>query len=209
MAKVNVSFLSVCNYNGRMMTEAPRARPSSPLDLFLSFTLLALQGFGGVLAVIQRELVDRKRWLTQEEFVEDFAVAQIMPGPNVVNLALMIGDRYYGLRGAMAALSGMLCVPLLLVLVLAVLHAHYSHHPGVAGALRGMAAVSAGMLAATGIKLASALVKHPLPLWISVPLALLCVVFVVLLKLPLAYTLLILGSIGVTLTYRRLKGQQP
>jgi len=207
--KVNVSFLSVCNYNDRMMTEAPRARPSSPLDLFLSFTLLALQGFGGVLAVIQRELVDRKRWLTQEEFVEDFAVAQIMPGPNVVNLALMIGDRYYGLRGAMAALSGMLCVPLLLVLLLAVLHARYSHHPGVAGALRGMAAVSAGMLAATGIKLASALVKHPLPLWITLPLALLCVACVVLLKLPLAYTLLILGSIGVTLTYRRLKVKQP
>jgi chromate transporter len=192
-----------------MTTEMPRARPSSPFDLFLSFTLLALQGFGGVLAVIQRELVERKRWLTQEEFVEDFAVAQIMPGPNVVNLSLMIGDRYFGLRGAMAALAGMLCVPLLLVLVLAVLHSHYSHHPGVAGALRGMAAVSAGMLAATGIKMSATLARHPLPLWISVLLILLCVGFVVVLKLPLAYTLLILGGIGIPLTYRKLKGRQP
>jgi chromate transporter len=192
-----------------MMTETPRPRPSSLFDLFLSFTILALQGFGGVLAVIQRELVERKRWLTQEEFVEDFAVAQIMPGPNVVNLSLMIGDRYFGLRGAMAALAGMLCVPLLLVLVLAVLHSHYSHHPGVAGALRGMAAVSAGMLAATGIKMGGALVKHPLPLWVSVLAILLCVAFVVVLKLPLAYTLLILGGITVTLTYRKLKGKQP
>ena len=85
-------------------SEAPqRPQPRSLSDLFFSFTVLALQGFGGVLAVVQRELVEKKRWLTREEFVEDWAVAQIMPGPNVVNLSLMIGDRYFGLRGALAA----------------------------------------------------------------------------------------------------------
>ncbi len=192
-----------------MLIDPPRLRPASLLDLFVSFTILALQGFGGVLAVVQRELVERKRWLTQEEFIEEWAVAQIMPGPNVVNLALMIGNRYFGLRGGLVALAGMLTVPLLVVLVLAVLHSHYAHHPGVAGALRGMAAVSAGMIAATGLKLASALGKHPLPMWLTSFIALLCVVFVVLLHLPLAYTLLILGSIGVTLTYRKMKGHQP
>src|SRR3954465_15531025 len=122
--------------------EPRRPKPSSLSDLFISFTLLALQGFGGVLAVVQRELVERKRWMTREEFIEDWAVAQIMPGPNVVNLALMIGDRHFGLRGAMTALAGMLTVPLMVVLGLALLHAHYANHPGVAGALRGMAAVS-------------------------------------------------------------------
>ena len=177
--------------------------------MFWSFTVLALQGFGGVLAVVQREMVERKQWLTQEEFIEDWAVAQIMPGPNVVNLSLMIGDRYFGLRGALTALAGMLCVPLLLVLLLAVLHAHYAHHPGVAGALRGMAAVSAGMIAATGLKLASALHRHPLPMWLTALVAVLCAGCVVLLRLPLAYTLLILGSVSVTLTYRKMKGRQP
>src|SRR6476661_10829575 len=93
---------------------APLARPASLSDLFISFTLLALQGFGGVLAIVQRELVERKRWLTQEEFIEDWAVAQIMPGPNVVNLALMIGGRWFGLPGALAALGGLLAVPLVL-----------------------------------------------------------------------------------------------
>ena len=83
-------------------------RPASLADLFFSFTWLALQGFGGVLAVVQREIVERKRWLTPEEFVEDWAVAQIMPGPNVMNLSMMIGSRYFGLRGALAALAGML-----------------------------------------------------------------------------------------------------
>src|SRR6476469_6391008 len=123
---------------------APRSSPQSLTDLFISFTLLALQGFGGVLAVVQRELVDRKGWLTQDEFIEDWAVAQIMPGPNVVNLSMMIGGRYFGLPGAMAALAGMLAVPLVVILLLALVYAQIAAHPGVAGALRGMGAVAAG-----------------------------------------------------------------
>ncbi|MDO8370827.1 MAG: chromate transporter, partial [Polaromonas sp.] len=137
--------------------EATRPQPQSLTDLFVSFTLLALQGFGGVLAVVQRELVEKKRWMTREEFVEEWAVAQIMPGPNVVNLSLMIGHRYFGLRGAMAALAGMLTVPLLVVLLLALVYAQFAGNPGVAGALRGMGAVAAGLIAATGLKLMGAL----------------------------------------------------
>src|SRR3712207_4124942 len=95
---------------------APPARPRSLADLFVSFTLLALQGFGGVLAVVQRELVENKRWMTREEFIEEWAVAQIMPGPNVINLSITIGWRYFGLRGALAALAGRLTFPLLVVL---------------------------------------------------------------------------------------------
>lgn len=186
------------------MTE-DHPRPASLTDLFMSFTVLALQGFGGVLAVVQREMVERKRWLTQEEFIEDWAVAQVMPGPNVVNLSLMIGDRYFGLRGAMTALAGILTVPLLLVLCLAVLHSHYANHPGVAGALRGMAAVAAGLIAATGIKLAAALRNHPLPGWFSGAAAVLCVAMLVVFKVPLAWTLLLLGGTCVGLTYRILK----
>ena len=98
-----------------MSEPAPLNQPRSKTDLFVSFTLLALQGFGGVLAVVQRELVEKKRWMTREQFVEDWAVAQIMPGPNVVNLSLMIGGRYFGLAGALAGLAGMLTAPLLVV----------------------------------------------------------------------------------------------
>ena len=128
-------------------------RPSSLTDLFLSFTFLALQGFGGVLAVVQRELVEKKRWMTREQFVEDWAVAQILPGPNVVNLSMMIGDRYFGLRGALVALAGMLAAPLVVVLMLALVYAQFAGNPQVAGALRGMGAVAAGLIAATGLKL--------------------------------------------------------
>src|SRR3954449_2003647 len=139
-----------------------RSQPRSLSDLFISMTLLALQGFGGVLAVVQRELVERKRWMTRDEFVEEWAVAQIMPGPNVVNLALMIGGRYFGLRGAMVALAGMLTAPLVVVIVLALLYAHFADNAHLAAALRGMGAVAAGLITATGLKLLGALRTHPL-----------------------------------------------
>src|SRR3954466_4289577 len=122
-------------------TDPARSQPRSLTDLYVSFPLLALQGFGGVLAVVQRELVEKKRWMTREEFVEEWAVAQIMPGPNVVNLSLMLGHRYFDVRGALVALAGILTVPLVVVLGLALVHAQFAGNPQVAGALRGMGAV--------------------------------------------------------------------
>lgn len=181
-----------------------RPQPSSPTDLFLSFTWLALQGFGGVVAVVERELVERKRWLTQQEFIEEWAVAQIMPGPNVINLSLMIGGRYFGLRGALAALAGMLALPLVIVLLMALMYSHFPDNPRLAGALRGMAAVSAGLITATGLKLAGGLKKHPLPLPWSIFLSLAGVLMVAFLRWPLFYVLLGLGSAGCLLTWRRI-----
>jgi chromate transporter len=190
------------------LPEAPaeqRPHPQSLSDLFLSFTLLALQGFGGVLAVVQRELVEKKGWMTREEFVEDWAVAQILPGPNVVNLGVMIGDRYFGVRGAIASVLGLMFVPLLVVLALAIVYTHFAADPHVANALRGMGAVAAGLVTATGLKLASTLRKHPLGVPISFALGAACFVSVALLKLPLVYVLFCLGAIGCMLTYRKLR----
>ena len=180
-------------------------RPQSLKDLFVSFTWLALQGFGGVLAVVQRELVEKKRWMTQDEFIEDWAVAQIMPGPNVVNLSLMIGGRYFGLKGALAALAGMLTAPLIIVLLLALVYAQFADHPGVAGALRGMGAVAAGLIAATGLKLSSALLKNVLGLPLCIGFGVLCFAAIALLRWPLVYVLLGLGGIACTLAWRKLR----
>jgi chromate transporter len=182
----------------------PRPQPRSLSDLFWSFTLLALQGFGGVLAVVQRELVEKKRWMTKEEFVEEWAVAQIMPGPNVVNLALMIGSRYFGLAGAIVALAGMLAAPLCVVLGLALVYAQFADNPQVAGALRGMGAVAAGLITATGLKLFGALQKHPLGVPVCLVFGILSFIAIALLRWPLAYVLLGFGGICCALTYRRL-----
>ncbi len=183
----------------------PRPRPESLTDLFVSFTLLALQGFGGVLAVVQRELVEKKGWFTKEEFVEEWAVAQIMPGPNVINLSITLGARYFGWRGALAALAGMLTCPLLVVLSLALLYAHYGNSPQVAGALRGMGAVAAGLITATGLKLMPALRRNVLGLGLCTTLGLLAFLAIAWLKLPLLWVIAALGGLGFVLAYRRLQ----
>ncbi|PUE61061.1 chromate transporter [Limnohabitans sp. Rim8] len=173
-----------------------RHAPKNKTDLFVSFTVLALQGFGGVLAVVQRELVDKKKWLTTDEFVEDWSVAQILPGPNVVNLALMIGGRHFGIAGALAALSGLLIAPTVLVLLLAAAVAGVAETPVAQGMLRGMGAVSAGLIAAVGIKLMGALKNNPMGMLTCIGIGTLTFVAIGLLRLPLAWVLLSLGPLA-------------
>lgn len=172
---------------------SPRPGPRTKTDLFVAFSLIALQGFGGVLAVVQRELVDKRQWLTPEEFVEDWAVAQILPGPNVVNLSLMLGDRYFGWRGALVGMAGMLCFPSIVVLLIAAVFAGVADVPEVQGALRGMGAVAAGLIAAAGLRLVGALRTNAMgsvSCWVLVAVTF---VAVAILRLPLAWLLLIIG----------------
>ncbi|PUE52941.1 chromate transporter [Limnohabitans parvus] len=190
-----------------MPETAPLNQPRSKTDLFVSFTLLALQGFGGVLAVVQRELVEKKRWMTREQFVEDWAVAQIMPGPNVVNLSLMIGGRYFGLPGALAGLAGMLAAPLVVVLLLAVAFGGVSDAFWAQGALRGMGAVSAGLIAAVGLKLIGALRNNLMGMPVCIALATASFVGVGLLRWPLAYVLLGTGLVACGWAYLQLARQ--
>lgn len=185
-------------------TPQERARPHSLSDLFWSFTWLALQGFGGVLAVVQRELVEKKKWLTNEEFVEDWAVAQILPGPNVVNLSLMIGDRQFGLRGALVALAGILVFPMLVVLTLAALFGGIADMPAAQGALRGMGAVAAGLITATGLRLIGALKTNRMGIFYCGAFAVITFVSIAWLRAPLAWVLLGAGSVACAIAYRRL-----
>jgi chromate transporter len=185
-------------------TATARPRPESLKDLFWSFTLLALQGFGGVLAVVQRVLVEEKKWLTLEEFLEDWAVAQILPGPNVVNLSLMLGDRYFGLRGALVALAGLLAFPMLIVLALAASLAGVSDSPQIQGALRGMGAVAAGLIAATGLKLVGALKQNPMGAGMCYGIAAITFVAIALLRVPLVWVVLSIGVLACAWTYRQI-----
>jgi chromate transporter len=182
-------------------------RPHSKTDIFVSFTLLALQGFGGVLAVVQREMVEKKRWMTNEQFVEDWAVAQIMPGPNVINLSLMIGGRHFGLAGALAGMAGMLTAPMVVVLLVAVAFGGVSDQTWAQGALRGMGAVSAGLIAAVGLKLISALRSNPMGMPMCIASATASFVGVGVLRWPLAYVLLATGLVACSWAYLQLARQ--
>lgn len=182
---------------------SPRV-PASPGEIFRVFTRLAMQGFGGVLPIAQRELVERERWLTREQFLELLAVAQVLPGPNVVNLSLMFGDRAFGWRGGLAALGGMLLAPWCVVLVLTVAYAHYAQHPVVAGALRGMGAVAAGLIFSTGLKLLPALRRNVLGAPVAFGLALVMFGGIALLRVPLFWMLAGLGGLACIAAWRKL-----
>ncbi|HEY6001320.1 MAG TPA: chromate transporter [Anaeromyxobacter sp.] len=184
----------------------PLRRPGSPRELFVAFTLLGLQGFGGVVVVAQRVLCEDRRWLTRGEFVELLSVGQVVPGPNVCNVALMLGDRFFGWRGAAAALSGLLAVPFGVALALAALYQHWASRPEVAGALRGMGFVSAGLILGTALKLASALRASPLGVPLCVAIGAAAFALVALLRVPLAWVLLALGALACALAWRRIAG---
>lgn len=186
------------------MSDDGRCRPRSLGELFLSFTGLALQGFGGVMVVVQRELVERRRWFSPAEFVEEWAVAQVLPGPNVVNLSIMIGARHFGWRGALAALGGLFVCPLVLLLGLALVYTHFSDHPQFIGALRGMGAVAAGLILATGLKLFAALRGNPLGIVGCGAFAAISFAGMVWLHWPLALVLAGPGLVACLLVYGRL-----
>ena len=183
----------------------PLARPSSKKEVFVAFTLLALQGFGGVLAVAQRVLCEQKRWLTKEQFVDILAFGQVLPGPNVCNVALMVGDRFFGWRGAFAALAGMMTVPLVIVLAITGAYSQYASNPVVAGALKGMGAVAAGLFVGTAMKLMSALRENPMGVPACVVLLALAFVAVAILRWPLVWVLLGLGTVASLFAWRRLR----
>ena len=179
------------------------ARPASNAELFFTFNRLALQGFGGVLAVAQHELVERKRWLSRTQFVEILALSQVLPGPNVVNLALIFGDRCFGLRGAIAALGGMLLVPLFIVIALTAAYAEFARIAAVSGALRGMGAVAAGLIIATAIRLMTALRTSRLGPLVAAAFAVATFVTIAWLRWPLVWVVLGLGSVAVAIAWVR------
>lgn len=179
-------------------------RPAGCWELFVVFSRLALQGFGGVLPIAQRELVERTGWLTTQEFAESLSIGQALPGPNVVNLSLMVGDRFFGLRGALSALAGMLVLPLILVLALATLYRGLADLPAVAGAVRGMGAVAAGLVLAMALKLLPTLARNPLGRRLWVPVTLACAAAIAWWRMPLVAVILVVGGTSSMLAWWRL-----
>ncbi len=176
----------------------PTSGPASLWELFMAFTRLAMRGFGGVLPWAQRALVEERQWLTREEFVEMLALGQLLPGPNVCNLALMVGDRFFGWRGAVVALTGMLLCPAIGVLSLIALYSQVSTLPVVRQAMGGMAAVAAGLILATGAKLALSQKKR----WRWLGFGVAAFVMVGMLRVPLLWTLLALMPVAILLAWR-------
>jgi chromate transporter len=136
-----------------MQSQPDAARRVGARDLFVAFTRITLSSFGGALFWSRRAIVERRRWLTEHEFVEILALAQLLPGANGVNLAVLIGYRFDGVRGAFAALAGFLAAPFAVIMMLGFLHRQFGELPIVHAALSGMSAVAVGLLLAMAARM--------------------------------------------------------
>ena len=139
--------------------EEPHGPRIGPSEIFLTFSSLALSGFGGVMPFAYRTLVERRKWVSDREFAELLAIAQVLPGPTVGNLSVMIGQRYAGFPGACAALAGMVVGPFCIIIALGIAWQRFSDVTSVKRALGGMSAVAIGLILATAAKLGTALFK--------------------------------------------------
>ena len=170
----------------------------SPLALFLAFSELALSGFGGVLPFAYRTLVERRRWLTSEDFAKLLAFSQVMPGPTVCNLSVMFGYRSAGIGGSAAALGGMIGLPIAIVLTLGIAWHEFGGLPPVRRALTGMSAVVAGLILATAMKMSRAVPRHAIPISLSV----VAFVGVGLMRFPLLAVVVFVAPVGILLAWR-------
>lgn len=177
---------------------AAAARPTLA-ELFLGFLSIGLSGFGGVLPWAHRAIVERRRWLTTDEFTDLLSLAQFLPGANVVNLAVAIGARFRGAPGALAALAGLLGAPVTIALGLGWLYGRYGELPLVEGAVAGVAAAAAGLVIAVAAKLALPLLKAD-P-WRAAPFILAGVLALGVFRMPLHWALLALAPASVAVAF--------
>ncbi|MGH7930149.1 MAG: chromate transporter [Candidatus Binatia bacterium] len=170
----------------------------SAFALFLTFSRVSLSSFGGAMFWARRGLVEQQRWLTDREFVDLLTLGQLLPGPNVLNLAVMVGYRFAGWRGAAAAVAGYLGWPCLVVIGMGVLYQHYGALPQVQQALAGMSKVAAGLLLATVIKLAMVLPRQWRP-WLF---GILAFAGVGVMRWPLLWVMGVLAPFAVAATWK-------
>jgi chromate transporter len=199
-----------------MSSEMPSAAPPAPdialqtkpaapslITLFLAFAKMSLAGFGGVLAFARRGIVDEHRWMTADEFNETFALCHFLPGPNIVNLSVVFGSRFGGIAGGIAAFAGLVGPPMVLVMILAVLYAHFGQLEVLRHILAGISCGAVGLLIAVVVKMLMPLLKRR----DVAGLILMVAVFVAigLMRWPLQAVLLVAVpvSLGITFLMRR------
>ena len=178
---------------------APANVQPSLTELFRAFAIVSVSGFGGALPWARRMIVERKGWMTSEEFNEAFALSQFLPGPNVVNFSVVFGARFGGAPGAAVALAGLMGPPLIIVSVLAVLYARFGDLEALSRILAGIASAAAGLLIAVVAKMAVPMfVKR----WNSGPvIAILAFIGVAIMNWPLPWVFVVLAPISVAFAW--------
>ena len=167
-------------------------------ELFMGFFVLGLTGFGGVLPMARRMIVEKKNWLNGDEFTELLGLCQFLPGGNIINLSVALGNEFRGLRGALAAIFGLILAPTAIVICLGLVYARFQNDPIVEHLFAGLAAGAAGLLLSTGIKML-------LPLkgkWLQLAVVIVGIIAIAGLRLPMLLVMLVLAPISIFLFWR-------
>jgi chromate transporter len=177
--------------------------PPGLIELFLAFARISLAGFGGVLVFARRGIVEEHRWMTAEEFNETYALCHFLPGPNVVNLSVVFGSRFRGIAGGIAAFSGLIGPPMVVVTILGTLYARYAEVDALRRILAGVSCVAAGLLLSAVVRMATPLIRKR----DAVGVLLMVAVFsaIGLLRLPLPTVLLLAAPVSVAIAFARRK----
>ncbi|MBV8048125.1 MAG: chromate transporter [Paludibacterium sp.] len=175
--------------------------------LFLGFLQLGLSAFGGALPLAHRMLVEERRWVSADEFVELLGLCQFLPGGNVVNLAAALGARFRGVRGVLSALAGLLVVPTAISIALSAVYAHFQNNPVAQRLFDGLACAAVGLLIQMAFKLCQPVAVRPL----LGGVALMCFIAIAALHWPLVWVFLIMVPLGMGASYldRRFIGGVP
>jgi chromate transporter len=183
--------------------DIPTPAPPRLLALFTAFAKISLAGFGGVLVWARRGIVDQHRWMTPDEFNETYALCHFLPGPNVVNLAVVFGSRFRGIPGGIAAFAGLLGPPVIVVTILAALYARFGEIDALRRILAGVSCAAVGLLISAVFRMMMPLIRRR----DLAGLMMLAAVFISigLLRLPLEAVLLaaIPVSLAITFAMRR------
>jgi chromate transporter len=172
--------------------------PPSKRELFVAFLLVGVSGFGGVLPFVHRMLVEERRWLSEDEFIDVLSLCQFLPGPNIINIAIVVGRRFQGALGAAAATIGIMLVPFTIIVLLGAMLERFGHAAHVRETLAGIAAVASGLIVAMGLKIARPLRAS---YW-QVGIAGAGFVAVAFLRFPLPWVVLGLVPVSVALAWR-------
>lgn len=165
--------------------------------LFLAFLKISMLGFGGPIVWARRILVEERRWLADAEFADMLSFCQFLPGPNVVSITVCLGAKFRGPAGALAALTGFILIPWAVGFAIGALLLSYAQTAVLQGILRGIAAVAAGLLIATGLRLLRPHRRRPLALIFAA----LAFAGLGVLKLPLL--LVVLGLVPLSIALAR------
>ena len=173
-------------------------------ELFYSFFKIGTFTIGGGYAMIplmDQEIVDRRGWLSREEFLNQLALSQSMPGVLAVNMATGLGYRLRGLRGAFSAIAGNIVMPVLFIITLAMLFRHFRDNPFVERFFMGVRPAVVALIAAPVFRLAQSAKVTWATCWIPILAALLIWLF------DVSPILVILAAVVLGFVYGRMKKQ--